>query len=136
MRPDSIKKFDLFYLAALAISVVQALINYETLEAQLSQQLAASGFGGETGSLLPISLAIGIGISLLLWFLVSRLRQAWARWLVLLFVGYRVIMIPFALASGFGSLSITGIVGGLLYAISLWFLFQPDATRWLASREG
>lgn len=136
MRPDSIKKFDLFFLAAIAISVVQALINYETMERAVEAQLEVSGMAGDAGAILPISLAIGFAINLGLWFLVSRMRQGWARWVLLAFVAYRVVSIPLGVSSGVASLSITGVIAALLQVIAMWFVFQPDAREWFASRKG
>ena len=134
MRPESIKKFDLFFLAATAIGVAQALLNYETMETALKAELAAADMAGQAGVFLGVGLAIGYGISLLLWFLVSRMRQGWARWVLLALVAYRVVSIPSALAAGVGSLSITGVIGALLQVIAMWFMFRPDARAWFASR--
>ncbi|WP_052761853.1 hypothetical protein [Aurantiacibacter luteus] len=134
MRPDSIKKFDLFYLAAIAISVAQALLNYDSMKAALEAELVAADMAGQAGTMLALGLAVGFGVSLLLWFLVSRARQGWARWVLLAFVVYRVLSIPSALSSGLGSLSITGLIAALLQVIAMWFLFRPDARAWFASR--
>lgn len=135
MRPDSIKKFDLFFLASIAIAVVQALMNYETMEAAVGAQLETAGLGSEMSAILPISLAVGFALQLLLWFLISRLRLGWVRWVLLAFVAYRALSIPLAVSSGVASLSITGVIAALLQIIALWFVFQPDAREWFASRS-
>lgn len=132
MRPNSIRKFDLFYLASIAIAVAQALLNYDAMKASLETQLGAGGMAGSAGSLLPLGLAIGFALSLGLWFLVSRMRQGWARWALVLFVAWRALSIPSALATGLASLSITGAIAALLQVIALGFLFQPDARAWFA----
>ena len=134
MKPDSVKKFDLFFLASIAIAVVSALMNWDQSLAGAQEALSQSGMEGQAETFLIIGLAFGIGLGLLLWAMASPLRLGFARWLLLLFVAYRAVSIPLALTSGMGSLSITGLVTVLLEAIALWFLFRPDAKQWYATR--
>ncbi|GGD62351.1 hypothetical protein GRI62_13345 [Erythrobacter arachoides] len=136
VRPDSIKKFDLFYLAAIAIGVAQALLNYDAMQTALAGGLSSTGLAGQAGIVLPIGLALGFGFSLFNWFLVSRLRQGWARWVLLVFVAWRVSSIPLAIGAGMGSLSITGMIAALLQMIALYFLFRPETRAWFARPAG
>lgn len=136
MRPDSIRKFDLFYLASVAVGLASTLLNYDRMEQALQEQLAASGMTGGTEGFLLSGLAIGFALSLALWFLTSRMRIGAMRWLLLLFVAYRAVSIPYALSTGLGSFSITGTIAVLLQVIAVWFLFRPDAREWFATKPG
>lgn len=132
MRPDSIRKFDLFYLAAVAISIASALLNFDTQVAGLGEQLSNSGLDMPAETFLLISLGIAFAINMLLWFCVSRLRMGWVKWVILVFVIYSIVTLASAMAMGLASLSITGVLTVLLKAIALSFLFRADAKEWFA----
>ena len=133
MRPESIRKFDLFYLAAIAIGIASSLLNFEQVVAGMEQQLAASGLNMDATGMVIGSNALGIGVSLILWFFASRMRQGWVKWVLLLLLMIQAASIPGALTMGVGTLSITMLIVVLLKAIAIWFLFRPDAKEWFAS---
>ena len=133
MRPESIRKFDLFYLAAIAIGIASSLLNFEQVVAGMEQQLAASGLNMDATGMVIGSNALGIGVSLILWFFASRMRQGWVKWVLLLLLMIQAASIPGALTMGVGTLSITMLIVVLLKAIAIWFLFVPDAKEWFAS---
>ncbi|QZH76291.1 MAG: hypothetical protein JY451_07080 [Erythrobacter sp.] len=135
MRPDSIRKFDLFFLAALAVGVASALLNYDTQMGAITTQLGEAGMAEHAGTVMFATLGIGLAVNLLLWFLVSRLRIGWVKWLLLAFLIYSVLSIGVALTTVGFNLSLTGLVNVLLKAIAVFFLFQPDAREWFAAAE-
>lgn len=131
MRPDSIRKFDLFYLAAIAISLASSLLNYDTQVALLTARLAGQPTQDYAEAIVLLSTGIALGFYLLLWFLASRLRLGWTRWIVLLMVLYSLASVVVGLGMGAASVSITGLVTLLLKAIATYFLFQKDTLQWL-----
>ncbi|RPF71498.1 hypothetical protein [Aurantiacibacter spongiae] len=137
MRPDSIRKFDMFYILSILTGLAKTLLNLGTMRATLEAELARSGLGGmgSTGeATLYASLAFGFLLSVVLWWLVSRKRLGFVKWIMLAILVYNVVTIPLALIAGVGSVSITGLVTIIFQAVALWFLFQPDAREWLATR--
>jgi hypothetical protein len=137
MKPASIRRFDLFYLGSTALSLVAYLLSYRPTVAAVEAKTAAAGMQLGQGTVIS-TMAIGLGVSLLLWFLVSRKGLAVAKWIiVVLFIG--------GLLSAFGLLGSPGLLQGswtmlktisalilLLEAVAVYYLFQPDAKDWFA----
>ncbi len=80
---------------------------------------------------------VGVAINVALWFLVSVLRIGFVKWIIVLFVAWGLLSLGTALASGeIASLNlIFGIISSLMVIASLYFLFQPEATAWLAAKS-
>lgn len=134
MKPDSIRKFDIFYLACVALGVASSLLNYEAQVASVGRLWQDAGIADAAGIFVFVSLGIAFVINLLLWFLVSRLRMGWVKWVLVVFVAYSAITMAAAASMGMGSVSITGVITTLLKAIAVFFLFQPDAKEWFATK--
>lgn len=131
MRPESIRRFDLFYLASLALSVVGFVLSYDAVVAGVEAQSAAAGL--QMGSGVAIgSFAFGIVLYLLLWFLVSRKRVAIARWLIVLLFLISLIGAPSALAGGFTLVEAISLLSLVLLAVAIYYLFQPDTKAWFS----
>lgn len=135
MRPGSIRKFDMLWLGALALGVVAFVLSYGTLKAQVDAQLAASGVAeGAGGAALIGGFAFGIIISLALWFLVSRLRLEFVKWILILLFVWGLINIPAIFADGFTLIDGLSLIGTAMQAAAIYFLFRPDAKAWFASK--
>ncbi len=134
MRPDSIRKFDLFYLAAIAIGIASSLLNYDALRDASSVQLREGGLETYADTVVFLTLGIGLFINLLLWFLASRMRIGFVKWILLVFVAISVLTRVMGVAGG-ANVSITDLVNVLLKGIAVWFLFQPDAKEWFAAKD-
>jgi hypothetical protein len=131
MRPESIRRFDLFYLASLALSVLGFFLSYDAVVAGVEAESAAAGL--QMGSGLAIgSFIFGIVLYLLLWFLVSRRRVAIARWLIVLLFLINLIGAPALFAGGFTLVKTISLVSLVLSAVAIYYLFQPDTKAWLA----
>ncbi|WP_340588283.1 hypothetical protein [Erythrobacter alti] len=134
MRPDSIRKFDLFYLASIFISIASTLMNFDTQVAALDVRLAELGVVYPAEAFLLITLAFSFAINVLLWFLASRLRLGFVKWIILALVLYSAITMAAGLSMGIGSISITALLNLVLKAIAVSFLFRTDAKEWFATR--
>ena len=133
MRPDSLRKFDMFYLAAILIGVASSLMNYDaTLEAAATQ-LSEAGLQGYAGTVMAITLGVIFAFNMLLWFLVSRLRIGFVKWLILLIVLFSVANKLLGISQGV-NVSITDVLSVLLKAIAVSFLFRADTKEWFAPR--
>ncbi|RJY09521.1 hypothetical protein [Aurantiacibacter aquimixticola] len=134
MRPGSIRKFDIFYLTAIVVTVISMLMNWDSQLRAAAAQLAQDGLQDYASVSLAVGYAITLGVSLLLWALVSRARMGWARWAILLLLLYQGLAIPYLVATGMGTISFTQLISVLLKAVALFFAFRADARAWFAEK--
>ena len=135
MRPDSIRKFDMLWLGALALGVVQFFLGYGALKAEIETQLAGTAMrAGTSDAALVGGFIFGIVISLALWFLVSRQRLEFVKWILILLFFWGLINLPSAFAAGLTLMGALSIVAAIMQAAALYFLFRPDAKAWFAAR--
>lgn len=135
MRPGSIRKFDWLFLGSLALSVLAFVLNYDAIVAQVDRELVASGIEAGAG-LAEKSLIFSVIVNLALWFLVSRLRIGFVRWLLIVFFAIGAIGIPAALAQLPALHAVVNLLVFVMQLGAFWFLFQPDARAWFAARRG
>lgn len=129
MRPQSIEKFDLFYLISLAIGAGAFLLGYEELVIQMRSELAGSGVE-MGGGLLIASFAFSMAISVLLWYLVSKKANVIAKWVLVAFFAIGLISIPTLFETDFTLATGLNLVATALSAVAVWYLFQKDAKVW------
>ena len=134
-KPDSVRKFDLFYLGALALGIVNALLNFDLLKSSAVQQVGPE-LAGHASSIAIGSVVLSTLFSLLFWFLVSKLRIEFIKWLLLLFLAWSAVALPTMLAEGFGLVEVVALASVVLQAVAVWFLFRPDAKAWFQARRG
>jgi hypothetical protein len=135
MQPDSIRKFTLFYLGALAVSLVATFVGYDILMAQVEAQSAATGLAMGSGAIIG-SIALNIAITLLLWYLAARKGFVVAKWIVvLLFLFTLVTSLPGILAGGLEVYEGISLLAVVLQAVAVYYLFQPDAKAWFSGER-
>lgn len=132
MRPTSIIQFERFYLGALAVGLVGNVLNWDNATALLQADPNAAVLG--TGFLF-ISVAIGLAISLLLWFLAARKAVGVAKWIIVVFFAIGLISVPFSLGQLSGLAIVTSLVSMALQAAAVYMLFRPDAKKWFAGEK-
>lgn len=127
MRPNSIVKFEQFYLGALALGLVNGVLNWSNA----SEMLAADPNLAAMGPVfLVVTMAVGIGISLLLWYFAARKASVVAKWIITVLFGIGLISLLFSLGSlPVVNMVITGIVT-LMQGYAVYMLFRPDAVAW------
>ena len=136
MRPESIRRFDMLYLGSIVLSVVGYFMSYDAMVGQMKAQTVAAGI--ELGSGVVIAtMAVGIAISLLLWFLVSRKASTIAKWIVVLFfvvglLSAAGVWTPSLFSGAWTLLKTVSALVLLLEAAAVYFLFQPDAKAWFS----
>ena len=135
MQPESIRKFTLFYLGSMVVSLVATFVGYDILTAQLEAQSAATGLSVNSGTIVA-GIALSVGITLLLWYLVARKGFSIAKWIVvLLFLFTLVTSISGIFAGGLEVHEGLSLLAIVLQAAAVYFLFQPDAKAWFSGER-
>lgn len=137
MRPQSIRRFEQVYVAAILIGIVQIAVSWGPLNAQMATALAAApnlpaGFGA---TMLGIGYGVSLLIQLLLLFFIARRGSDVARWIYVILFALALLAIvrsigqpnPLGLAP-----RILSIIGFVLQLIGLVLLFRPDAKAWFS----
>lgn len=141
MKPASIRKFDWLYWASVIIGLSGLAIGWDTINAQVSSELAATG-DEELGSAITsgaiiVGAVVGAAISIAIWFLISVLRIELGKWVLIAMVLWTLVTLPggIELAGGFSLMHVPSIVSTALTIAAIWFLFQPDAKAWFAEKR-
>ena len=129
MRPISIVNFERCYLGALAVGLVNSLVSLPIMmrTPQVAQAMATFGPGFLYGTV-----ALGIVVSLLLWYFAARRASVVAKWIIVVFFAFGVLGLLRNLTSGFPTpvAGVLGIVAFVLQAVAVYLLFRPDAVAW------
>ncbi|TMM48260.1 hypothetical protein [Qipengyuania marisflavi] len=120
----------MLFLGGIALGIVNFIIGYGALSADLEAQLAAEGAQGGPAILIG-SVIFGTVIALALWFLVSRMRIEFVKWVLIALVGYGLFSL---FSNGIKAMDLIGLLASLLQAAALIFLFRPDAKAWFAAK--
>ena len=128
-RPQSIVWFERLYLGGVAIGLANTLINWSSMQ----EQIAAT----PNSEMLPdwffgVTMALGIGINLLLWYFVARRGSVVAKWIVTIFFALGLIGILRTLGSDMAAPGTTAIAIAVLVvqAGAVFMLFRPDTKAW------
>jgi hypothetical protein len=133
MRPDSLRKFDLLYLGAMALGAVNVAVSFDALAAMAEQAMAAQGVAGFGRTAMLAGVIGGFCISLLLWFLVSRARLGFMKWILLLLLAYNLVSLP-STQLDVRANTLLSLASLAMQAGAIWFLFRPDARAWFDSK--
>jgi hypothetical protein len=130
MRPESIRRFDMFYLGSVALMVLGFVISFDAAVASIQAQTAAKGVQVGAGFTIGIFAAVLL-IDLLLWFLISRKRMALAKWLLVLLVIVDLYGVPALFSGALTPPKMISLLRIVLDAVAVAFLFAADAKAWL-----
>lgn len=132
MRPKSIVTFERIVLTIVALGIVNGLLTRE----QTAATAADAGMG--PGAVLGIQI-FGIAINLLLMWFIARKASPVAKWI---YVALTALGLVAGLAGvvklfqGNTVAAVLTIVTFALSAVSLYFLFRPDANAWFNDGRG
>jgi hypothetical protein len=130
MKPESIRRFDLFFLASLALLVVGFFISFDASVAAIQAETAARG-AQVGGSGLAIGLfVVVLAIELLLWFFVSRKGVSIAKWLLVVLLIIDLFGLPSLVSGALTAPKIVSLLRIALEAVAIAFLFKADARAW------
>lgn len=130
MRPQSIIRFEQFYLGSTAITVVMEVLNTLGLFGPVESE--------DLGPyVMPILLVISYGLVLVFWYLIAHRASNIAKWIlvVLTVVGLLgTTMLLATYAQTYPAYTLASALVLLLQLVSIVYLFRRDAVEWLRSR--
>ena len=135
-RPISIVNFERCYLGAWLLGLISTVLNWNTMEQMTATRQAEAQFGTWY---MPAVTAIGLIISLILWYFIARRGSAIAKWILVVLFAFGVIGFVMGLAMHTmpaGLLGIVSVVSFVLQAIAVWLLFRPDTKPWFGEKGG
>jgi hypothetical protein len=136
MRPASITIFDRLFLGSLVLGLVNAFLSYDATIAQLEADPAVADIGLAGPGFVIATMGFGFGISLLLWFLISRKAVGVAKWVLVVLTVIGLLGMPMALAGAPLLQAATSLGLTVMQLAAIWFLFRPDAKAWFAHGPG
>ena len=132
MKPQSIKMFDYLFLGSLALGILNFLLSWGDMEAQMAADPATAQMG--TGFLIGI-FAFSMLVSLLLWYLISSRGSKIAKWILIIFTVIGLLMLPASLGTLAPLAMVLTLVITAMQLAALFFLFKPDAKAYLAGER-
>lgn len=138
LRPVSIVWFERCYLGALLIGLINAALRWPEMTAAAANQPNVDQLGPSfVPTILIVSLVVGFGISLLLWYFAARRRANVAKWIITIFFVLGLLSLGFTAMTGAfpkGLGGVVSVVTWVLNAIAVWQLFRPDAEAWFENK--
>lgn len=135
MKPVSIQRFSQCLLASAGVSLVQAWIGFDHMREAAAANPEAVAINDEA---LIAGNAIGIGVLLLLWFLIAMRASSVARWVLVALTAIGLLAVPgeLAKARADGGLDLALAIAALtLQLAAVGLLFTGESRNWLAGRS-
>lgn len=137
-RPASIVNFERSFWASILTGIVGTIIHWQTMAELAKTDPIMSQSADAAVTVIGLAIAMSFALGGLLWYLISRRASNIARWFYVLLVGFGIIS---TLTSINEPMSPTGFALSLsllstaLTAVSVYFLFRPDANRWFKGKR-
>lgn len=129
MKPASIRRFDLFFLGSLALSLIDYLMERDAVIAGMQAEAQAAGVAlGST--VADGSFAVWIALMVLLWFLASGRHSTVAKWIIVILIVVSLWGLPGLFTGAFTTAKIISLLSFVSSWIALYHLFRPDAKAW------
>lgn len=134
MRPKSIVIFDRLFLTALVLSLINGLLSYSAIGQRFQTDPALAPMQSFAGPFLIVSMLFGFGISLLLWYFISRRASDVAKWILVAFTAFGILGLVQNLRQPMLGTTVLAATFALtaLQVAAAFFLFRPDARAWFA----
>lgn len=133
-RPSSIRIFDSLYLGSIALNLANLVRDWDAHLLYAREELAGTGLQPET--LLALSMAFFLGLSLILWFMVAHLRVGFVRYLLAALLVYEAVPLANIAEDGLGYSDIVVILALVLQTVAIAFTFRADARAWFEGFGG
>ncbi|WP_229955958.1 hypothetical protein [Parasphingorhabdus litoris] len=131
MRPNSIIRFEQLFLGALALNILNIILNWDTWSMVMSR---GSGSDGMNAFATYTIIAFPFLINLWLWFKIARKASNIGKWLLIIMYVIGVIW-SLATVDNYRTLGLTILFTILaLKAGAIYMLFRSDAKQWLAGK--
>lgn len=129
MRPNSIVLFERLYLGSLVVGVVNLVLSYERIVAQMQSDPAVAQLGWGAGAVI-VMFSLGMAVSLVLWYFIARRGSSIAKWFLVAFTAIGLLSLPTTLATATGPALIMAVVINLMQLVAVVMLFRADAKPW------
>jgi hypothetical protein len=137
MRPPSIVLFERLFLASLALSVVNFVLGYDAMLAELDRQPGMRQL--DLGAEIAVgTMVISLAIYLLLWFFIARKASVVAKWILTIFTAFGVVAQVYRVATVGFAIDVNAVLGIAYYALAIAavvYLFKPDAEAWFKGEK-
>src|SRR5688500_4539053 len=133
MRPKSIVRFEQLYWASIVVSLIATVIGLEAMTRELASDLAGVGLG--TGFVIGL-VAVGMAISVLLWWLIARKASNVAKWILVVLTAIGLLSVSGSLMGSLDATTILGLASYALTIAAIVCLFRDDAKAWFAGGHG
>lgn len=138
MRPPSIIRFDRLYLGFIAIGAVGSALEWDHMVERVRSTPDAAQLGSAAIGVVVGTIALGILVSIILWYFAAHRRSVIAKWLLTALCAFGALSIMIGLGNGVVGLDASGIVrllGFALQVAAVANLFRADATEWFSPDE-
>ena len=134
MKPVSIQRFTQCLLGSVAISLIQIWNGFDHMRETVVANPEAAAISDEV---LVAGSVIGIGVLLLLWFLIAMRASSVARWVLVALTAIGLLSVPSVLAKakGDGAVDLALAIGAITLQLgAVGMLFTHESRDWLAGR--
>lgn len=135
MRPQSIIRFEQLYWASIVLSLIVSILGMDAIGEELAQEPGMAELGLGSGFVVGL-VAIGLLISVLLWWLVARKASNVAKWILVVLTAIGLISLPGTLAGGLDLVTVISLLSYALSVAAIVCLFREDAKAWFAGSRG
>jgi len=137
-RPASIINFERSFWASMLIGVGSLTLHWPTVIDSLKSDPTAAPMVDSAAIFVGIALGFGFAISILLWYFVARKASNIARWIYVAVMGFGAVSTLTSLndpTSPTGLALAISLVSTTFTALSIFFLFRPDARVWFGNNS-
>jgi hypothetical protein len=137
IRPVAIVRYERLYWAAFVLDTVVTAMTWTQREAII----AAYPVLAKATWILPTFQAIGIAVTVLLWYFTARAPSVVAKWVVVILAALSVLAAVqslVALTTGsadVGTASILSLIASALYVVAAVHLFLPGSRAWFGQDD-
>ena len=124
MRPQSMRIFDFLFIGSVAIGLGNLIVT-----------LADASIADHRRATLIAGAVFGAIIAITLWYLISRLRIGFFKWVLAVLVAFGLMSLRDTLADGIDVADVIGLVASVMQLAAVAILFRADARQWLAAPE-
>lgn len=135
MRPKSIVLFDRLFLASLIIGVINAVLSFDSMQAELAANPDTAALGWGPGMVVAV-IAFSLMIPLLLWYLVAYRASGTAKWILVVLTVGGLLFVSIDLQNLLSLANIGTVVVTVLQLVAIALLFSPDAKAWFDHGPG
>lgn len=136
MRPISIVWFERIYLFSLVLGLLSTFINWSVIMTAAQTATEAKQLPSAIPAISIVIIASSFGISLLIWYFISRRGSNVARWIFTVFFVLGLLALPSSLSNplyGPGLVAMA-MLNTVLQFVALVLLFRPDSREWFKRR--